>query len=119
MGLGETEMEVLRHVWELGNASVADVHAKVNEYRTVAYSTILTVLRKLVEKGFLGYEQQGAMYVYHSAEPAEEMQGKVLNDFVQKVFGGSHKALVQTLVEQGDMTENQRAELLNMIEGLR
>lgn len=119
MGLGETEMEVLRHVWDLGEASVSDVHKAVNGYRIAAYSTILTVLRKLSEKGYLTYEQKGAMYVYRSAEPAGEMQGKVLQSFVNKVFGGSHKALIQTMVEQGDMDQAQRDALISMIEKLK
>ena len=45
--LGETEMEVLHHVWALGEASVADVHASILKTRPVAYTTVMTVMKKL------------------------------------------------------------------------
>ncbi|MBL7977112.1 MAG: BlaI/MecI/CopY family transcriptional regulator [Bacteroidetes Order II. Incertae sedis bacterium] len=118
-GLGETEMELLRHVWEAGRCTVADIHKAVMKYRPVAYTTVMSVMKKLADKGYLKFQQEGNAYVYWSAEPAAEMQGKVLQEVVEKVFSGSPIALVQTLVEQGNMSEAQREELLAIIEQLK
>jgi predicted transcriptional regulator len=51
--LGETEMEVLQHVWELSRASVGDVHERILVSRKVAYNTVMTVMKNLAEKGYL------------------------------------------------------------------
>ncbi|HRK73015.1 MAG TPA: BlaI/MecI/CopY family transcriptional regulator, partial [Rhodothermales bacterium] len=117
-GLGETEMELLRHVWQVGRCTVADIHKAVMKYRPVAYTTVMSVMKKLADKGYLKFQQEGNAYVYWSAEPVSEMQGKVLQEVVDKVFSGSPIALVQTLVEQGNMSEAQREEILALIEQL-
>ena len=49
--LGETEMEVLQHVWQLRQATVAQVHERILISRKVAYTTIMTVMKKLSDKG--------------------------------------------------------------------
>lgn len=61
--LGETEMEVLHHVWELQNASVAEVHDRIRETRKVAYTTIMTVMKNLSNKGYLAFSKEGLTYV--------------------------------------------------------
>lgn len=117
--LGETEMELLQHVWALGEASVAEVHQRVMQYRPVAYTTVMSIMKKLADKGYLNYQQVGTAYVYTSAQPAEEIQGKVLNDVVNKVFSGSPAALVQTLVSQSEMSEAECNEILQLIAHLK
>ena len=63
--LGETEMEVLRHVWALGEASVADVHSTILKDRAIAYTTVMTVMRKLTRKGFLHCDSTGSGICTH------------------------------------------------------
>jgi len=47
--LGETEIEVLNHVWDFGEATVKDVLSRVRKDRDVAYTTIMTVMKNLAE----------------------------------------------------------------------
>ena len=58
--LGGTEMEVLRHVWDLGTATVRDVHDRIRDERRIAYTTVMTVMKNLAEKGYLSFERDGA-----------------------------------------------------------
>lgn len=96
--LGETEMEVLQHVWDLGRASVSDVHERVLRTREVAYTTVMTVMKKLASKGYLSFVKEGNAYVYSAAQPPDEVRHSLLSDLLEKVFRGSPQALVQTLV---------------------
>lgn len=96
--LGETEMEVLQHVWALGEATVADVLDRITAQRPVAYTTVMTVMKKLATKGFLDFAADGQTYVYSPARPPEEVRQQILQDLLDKVFRGSPAALVQTLV---------------------
>ncbi|MDQ7039740.1 MAG: BlaI/MecI/CopY family transcriptional regulator [Rhodothermus sp.] len=112
---GETEMEILQVVWELGEASVADVHARLGGGR--AYTTVMTVMRNLAEKGYLTFRRQGRMYVYRPAVPPEEFKANLLQRLVDRVFG-SPLELVQTLVRQESLGPDELAELQRLIEKL-
>ena len=116
--LGETEMEVLHHVWDLGEATVADVRKRILEDRDVAYTTIMTVMKKLAEKGYLDYHKEGRSYVYQPAQEPNEVQHSLLRRLMDKVFEGSPSALVQTLVKREDLSDNERAEIRALIDAL-
>ena len=114
--LGGTELEVLQHVWALGRATVRDVYERVRDDRRVAYTTVMTVMKNLAEKGYLTYEQDGVAYVYRAARPPEEVQGSLLSGFVEKVFGGSPAALVQTLARSEELGPEEREALRRLID---
>lgn len=113
--LGGTEMEVLRHVWALGRATVREVHARVEAERPLAYTTVMTVMKNLADKGLLSYEPDGTAYVYRAAVAPDEVRGGVLASILDKVFGGSPAALVQALVAQETITEADRAEIRQLL----
>lgn len=116
--LGETEMEVLQLVWELGEATVNDVRDRILEERDVAYTTIMTVMKNLAEKGYLTYEKDGRTYVYSAARPAEEVRHNLLRELMGKVFEGSASALVQTLVQHEELSPDERARIQDLIDRL-
>ena len=116
--LGETEMEVLHHVWDLRRATVAEVQARILRERKVAYTTVMTVMKKLADKGYLQYEKEGATYVYSAARSSEEVQRSLVDDLVSKVFRGSSLALVQTLVRHEDLTDEERRDIKQLIEAM-
>jgi len=116
--LGETEMEVLHHVWDLGEATVADVRERILEDRDVAYTTVMTVLKKLAEKGYLTYHKEGRSYVYEPAQQPDEVQHSLLQRLMEKVFHGSPSALVQTLVQREDLSDAERREIMDIIDAL-
>ncbi len=111
-------MEVLHHVWELGRATVADVHALVLRDRKVAYTTVMTVMKNLSEKGFLRFDRDGASYVYSAARTPDDVRGELLEALLDKVFHGSPTALVQTLVRRENISPGEREELRRLVENL-
>ncbi|MEM1054295.1 MAG: BlaI/MecI/CopY family transcriptional regulator [Bacteroidota bacterium] len=115
--LGGTEMEVLRHVWAIGRATVRDVHDRIRDERRIAYTTVMTVMKNLAEKGYLSYEREGQSYVYTAKRRPQEVQGSVLSGILDKVFGGDPASLVQTLVESDDLSEADRERLRRIIDG--
>ncbi len=117
--LGEAEMEALQHVWALGQATVAEVHAQILSSREVAYTTVMSALRKLARKGYLSYEKDGAAYVYSAARSPQEVRGDLLQGLIDKAFGGSTPALVQTLVGQESLTPEQAESLARLVEVVR
>ena len=113
--LGETEMEVLHHVWELGNASVAEVHERIRDTRKVAYTTIMTVMKNLANKGYLAYEKEGLTYVYYAARQPDEVRHTLVSGLLHKVFKGSAPALIQTLVKNEALSEKDKRDIIGLI----
>ena len=116
--LGETEMEVLHHVWDLGEATVSDVRQRILEDRDVAYTTVMTVLKKLAEKGYLDYYKEGRSYVYQPAQEPDAVQHSLLQRLMEKVFQGSPSALVQTLVQRENLSDDEREQIKALIDAL-
>ena len=116
--LGETEMEVLHHVWELEHATVAQVHERILKNRKVAYTTIMTVMKKLADKGYLAYDRDGATYVYRPAQTKDEVQQGLLDNLVEKAFKGSPAALIQTLVKHESFTEEELEDIRRLVDDL-
>ena len=116
--LGGTEMEVLREVWALGHATARDVHDRISARRRLAYTTVMTVMKNLADKGYLAYEADGAAYVYSAARAPEDVRASVLAGILDKVFGGSPTSLVQALVQREALSEAERAEIRRLIDTL-
>ncbi len=116
--LGETEMEILNHVWESGEASVNDIHEKMKQYRDVAYTTVMTIMKNLADKEYLKYRQDGRSYIYSAAIQPEDVRFNLIDRLVDKVFKGSPKDLVQTLVQSENLSDEERREIKKLIEKL-
>ncbi len=114
--LGEAEMEVLQHVWEHGQVTVAEIHEQISQKRKVAYTTIMTIMRKLADKGFLQYEKQGSAYIYQAARPPGEVKHSLLTGILRKVFRGSPVELVESLGTYEILSEAERAEIRDLLE---
>lgn len=108
-------MEVLHHVWQLKEASVNDVRNRILENRKVAYTTIMTVMKNLSDKGYLQYHKEGKSYVYSPGQKPENVRSGLVENIVQKVFKGSPTALVQTLVQNEELSDEERSEIKKMI----
>ncbi|PAU95875.1 BlaI family transcriptional regulator [Aliifodinibius salipaludis] len=116
--LGETEMEVLNHVWDMGEATVKQVRKRILEDREVAYTTIMTVMKNLADKDLLKYRKDGVTYVYSPAQKPESVRSNIITNLMKKAFKGSPKELVQALVNSDDLTSEDLNEIKSMIDNM-
>jgi predicted transcriptional regulator len=116
--LGETEMEILHHVWQLTSATVAEVRDRIQRERPIAYTTVMTVMRNLASKGYLAFEKDGNTYIYSPLQSAKEVQRSLLRDLVSKVFRGSATALVQTLVSDEELSDEDIERIRTLIDDM-
>ncbi|MTI86528.1 MAG: BlaI/MecI/CopY family transcriptional regulator [Balneolaceae bacterium] len=116
--LGESEMEILHHVWGLGEATVSEVQELILKERKVAYTTVMTIMKNLADKGYLKYRKDGVTYVYSAARDPENVQSSLISKMIDKVFKGSTAALVQTLVKQENLDEKDLKEIKKMIDNI-
>jgi predicted transcriptional regulator len=97
--MGDLEAEILECVWELGSASVRDVHRCLLERREIAYTTVMTVMSRLAAKGMLVSRPVGRAYLYEAAAGREEFCAAVVRDFMSGVLVDADKAVLTRFVD--------------------
>ncbi len=91
------EMLCLKAIWALGEGNVKDVKEVVGRSRALAYTTIMTVLDRLVRKGKLTRQKVGRAYVYSVKASRESMRRAAVRELVDGFFDGSEQELIRFL----------------------
>lgn len=107
--LGELEAEIMECMWELGSASVREVHVCLLDKRDIAYTTVMTVMSRLAEKGMLERRQEGRAYLYAPAETRDAFCTGVVRRVFDGLFGGASRPVLSHFVEH--LVETDAAEL--------
>lgn len=114
--LGELEAPIMRLLWARGSASVREILDALNgDGRSLAYTTVLTVMGRLAEKGYLSRQRRGKMHVY---TPTATQEGFLRQAAAKRVhalvadFGDV--AMAQFLAEVADLSPERRRQLRRM-----
>jgi predicted transcriptional regulator len=99
-GLTDAELRLMEVIWDRGSASVGDVVDAMPKRTPLAYSTVLTTLRILEDKGYLRHVKEGRAFIYHPAVGRDEARDTAVGHLVRRFFGGSHGQLALNLVEK-------------------
>ena len=105
----DRELDVMAVLWEVGPATVADVRDRLAD--PLAYTTVLTVLRTLEAKGYVGHVEEGRAHRYHPLVDRDAAGRSALRRLLGTVFGGSPEALLTNLVEARDADAAELARL--------
>jgi len=116
--LGERELQILNTIWELGHASVGDVHNILAQQEDIAYTTVMTTMKKLADKGYLSYSSQDKKYVYEARIKPGDVRRGLLSDLISSAFKGSPLTLVRTLVEDEGLSDEQRDAIRKLIDSM-
>jgi len=122
--ISETELAVLKVLWDLGSGTVREVHVVLQEQgRRWVYTTVQTLLNRLQNKGYAeSKKNDGPAHVYRAAVSREQLLQRRLHDLADELCEGTASPLVLALVEGGDFTpaEIERfRELLDQLENDR
>src|SRR6516165_7320611 len=109
--LTEQELEIMKIVWEQEHATVRDVYEALLKRRKVAYTTVMTMMKILEQKGFLKRSQEERAYVYRPAQPQRQVVGAMVREFVNRVFNGSAQPLLVHLVEEHHLAPKDLEEI--------
>lgn len=104
----------MKVVWELESATVRDVYEALLKRRKVAYTTVMTMMNILEEKGYLKKKQAERAYLYRPAQPQRQVIGAMVKDFVNRVFNGSAEPLLVHLVEEHGLSEKDLEEIARL-----
>jgi len=110
------ELEILKVIWLRGRATVREVYIDLAQNRKIAYTTVLTMMGILEQKGHLTKSTGERPNVYRPAEPRERVLGKMVKEFIGRVFSGSAKPLLAHLVDDSTLQPDELAELQSRLE---
>ena len=113
--LGRLELQIMNIVWDKRKATVHDVKEAISRGRKPAYTTILTMMRKLEAKGYLKHEVDDRTYVYQATISRRVVRHGVLGDMLDRLFEGSPSLLLSSLVEQDRITEEEMQEIRKLV----
>src|SRR5215469_11840026 len=112
--LTNQELEIMKIVWSLNEATVRDVYEKLLKERKIAYTTVMTLMKILETKGHLKKSDAERAHVYRPAQPKQQVIGGMVRDFVNRVFNGSSEPLLVHLVKDEGLTEKELAEIVRL-----
>lgn len=110
----DRELDVMGVLWEHGPATVAEVQEQLPD--VLAYTTVLTILRTLEEKGHVRHETEGRAYRYYPLVDRKAAGASALRRLVRKVFSGSPELLLTQLVSERGMTAKQLERMRKLLE---
>ncbi|HEX7086743.1 MAG TPA: BlaI/MecI/CopY family transcriptional regulator [Vicinamibacterales bacterium] len=110
------ELAIMKIVWRAEKATVRDVYEALRERRPVAYTTVMTMMRILEEKGYLRRTPGDRAYVYTPARPRQQVVGAMVREFVDRVFDGAPERLLLHLAKDRKLTPKQRRIVERLIE---
>ena len=108
--LTDHELRLMEVLWQRGRGTVADVVEAVAP-PPLAYSTVLTTLRTLEQKGYIAHEEEGRAYVYRPLVERGDAAKSAMQHVLGRFFGNSPGALAVTLLDGAPLSEDDRAKL--------
>ena len=115
----DQELEVLKVIWQRGQASVREVYNDLLKQREIAYTTVLTMMGILERKGHLQKARGERAYVYSPVESQDETQQRMVKEFVDRVFNGSAGPLLVHLVADSAISKEELAEVESLVKQKR
>lgn len=114
--LTETELELMTILWKLEEGSVSDVIEQLPKERTLAYTSVSTIMRILEQKGILKTRKEGRGHIYTPLLKKPEYEAKTVKHVVDRVFDGTPVALVRQLLDTVKLNESDLKELKKLID---
>jgi predicted transcriptional regulator len=114
--LTDAELRLMDVLWTKGSANTTDVLNALPGDDRLAYTTVLTTLRILEDKGYLRHTKDGKAFVYHPVVDRASVRRSALRHLVSRLFQNSPELLISNLISDGQMSSKQLRRLKKMIE---
>jgi BlaI family transcriptional regulator, penicillinase repressor len=117
--LTRQELQIMKVIWELGAATVKEVCGAISQKRATAYTTILTLMGILEEKGALFHSRAGRAYLYKPLLTRQQATRNQVNDLLARFFDGSPEKLIANVLENEVKAPEQLGTAKNLLEARR
>ena len=106
----------MKVVWKLDKATVRDVYEALREKRPIAYTTVMTMMKILEEKGYLKKSKAEKAYLYKPSRPRQQVVSAMVREFVDRVFDGAASGLLLHLAKDGRLSKDERQHIRRIVE---
>ena len=115
--LSPANLEIMKVIWKLGEASVNDVFEAVNSRRKdkVRRTTIQVQMNRLEEYGWLKHREVGRTHHFRAVRGRQKAERDIINDIKNRLFGGSRMELVKSLLDDSDLKPEEIQELRDFL----
>lgn len=118
----DTELAILRMLWQNGPSSVRQVLKALNQNREVeaGYTTVLKMMQIMTEKGLVERDESQRPQIYRARLPQEQTQRQLVSHLLERAFDGSAKQLVMHALADKEISDEELAhveQLLDRLEG--
>lgn len=110
------ELEIMKVIWRSGQATVREVYEDLKTRRTIAYTSVQTMMNILESKGHLKKEPGERAQSYVPVRPQKTVVGSMVREFVDRVFDGSARPLLVHLLKEKGLTAAERRELQKLLD---
>lgn len=112
----DVELKLLRILWELGPATVKDVHAALVHTQEYSYTGVLRMLQVMHEKGLVSRDESARSHVYSPVHSRESMEKGIVSDLVDRLFGGSASELVLAALASRKVSAQEKARIRELLQ---
>jgi len=110
------ELEIMKVIWRSGQATVREVYEDLQTRRTIAYTSVQTMMNILETKGHLKKEPGDKAQTYVPVRPQQTVVRSMVREFVDRVFDGSARPLLVHLLKEKGLTAAERKELQKLLD---
>lgn len=110
------EFEILNVLWQLGPTTVRQVHEILYERKRTGYTTVLKLMQIMTEKRLVRRDETGRAHIYEPCFGKEATQGQMVDDLLDKVFGGSAAQLVMRALSHRPASREELDEIRRMLD---
>ncbi len=115
----ESELEILRILWERNTASVREVHEELLKTKEAGYTTTLKLMQIMHEKGLVGRDDSVKTHIYHPEVSREKTQKHLLGKMITTLFGGSPTELVLHALGNHKASPQELEEIQRLLNNLK
>ncbi len=116
--LGRVQLKIMRVLWQHGRAKASEISDALNENidEQVAHSTVLTLLRKLEDKGSIAHDREDRTFIFYPLVEEDCVTRSATRELVERVFGGDAAGLVAYLLKEERIPSKELDQLRQLID---
>ncbi len=115
----ESELEILRVLWDKGHATVREVHEILSAHKDAGYTTTLKLMQIMFEKGIVKRDDSNKTHIYKANVSKESTQHQFVGKMINSLFGGSSTQLVMQALGNNTASKEELNEIQKLLDNLK
>ena len=115
----ESELLILKVLWDKGSATVREVHETLSEHKDAGYTTTLKLMQIMFEKGLVTRDDRSKTHIYTANVSKEDTQQQIIGKMIHTLFSGSSTQLVMQALGNNQHSEEELEQIQELLNNLK